>query len=79
MNIKYILEEIIQTHCKMNRSKKLFMKLTIKNLKQVAYLIEIPEESNVSQLKEEIETKHAFDSKSIKLLYPLPKMISGAI
>lgn len=45
------------------------MKLTIKTLKQVSYPLEIHQEATVGQLKLEIETKHNFDSKSMKLLY----------
>lgn len=47
------------------------MKLTIKSLKQIPYEIELQdtEDLNVSELKMEMETKHGFDSKFIKLLY----------
>jgi UV excision repair protein RAD23 len=45
------------------------MKLTIKTLKQVSYPVEIAQEATVGQLKSEIESKHNFDSKSMKLLY----------
>jgi UV excision repair protein RAD23 len=45
------------------------MKLTIKSLKQISYNVEIPQDATVLALKQEIENKHHFDSKSIKLLY----------
>ena len=45
------------------------MKLTIKTLKQVSYTVEIAQEASVADLKQEIEAKHSFDSKSMKLLY----------
>ena len=47
------------------------MKLTIKSLKQIPYEIELEntEDLNVSELKMEMETKHGFDSKFIKLLF----------
>jgi UV excision repair protein RAD23 len=46
------------------------MKLTLKNLKQVEFQIEIPsEKSTVKELKEEIEKKYTFDSNVIKLLH----------
>jgi UV excision repair protein RAD23 len=45
------------------------MKLTIKTLKQVSYTVEIDQEASVASLKQEIEAKHSFDSKSMKLLY----------
>jgi UV excision repair protein RAD23 len=46
------------------------MKLILKNLKQVQYLIEIESEKNtVKDLKNEIEKVHGFDSNLIKLLH----------
>ena len=45
------------------------MKLTIKTLKQIAYTVEIGQEALVNELKEEIEKKHGFDAKTMKLLY----------
>ena len=50
------------------------MKLTIKNLKQVPYEIEVPNDSiTVKDLKIAFEQKHGFDASSLKLLY------SGAV
>ena len=46
------------------------MKLTLKNLKQVQFEIEIPsEKSTIKELKNEIEKKYEFDSNLIKLLH----------
>lgn len=50
------------------------MKLTIKNLKQVPYEIEVPNDTiTVKDLKIAFEQKHGFDASSLKLLY------SGAV
>jgi len=46
------------------------MKIILKNLKQVQYIIEIESEKNtVKDLKNEIEKVHGFDSNAIKLLH----------
>ena len=46
------------------------MKLILKNLKQVKYIVELEsEKSTVKDLKNEIEKLHEFDSSQIKLLY----------
>ena len=46
------------------------MKLILKNLKQVKYIVELEsEKSTVKDLKNEIEKLHGFDSSQIKLLY----------
>lgn len=45
------------------------MKLTIKTLKQISYQVEVGLDATVKGLKEEIESKHGLDSKSIKLLF----------
>ena len=46
------------------------MKIILKNLKQVAYNIEIPSEKfSILNLKKEIEKIHGFDSSQLKLLH----------
>ena len=46
------------------------MKITIKNLKQVAFEVEVPsEKSTVLDLKKAIETSHNFDATQLKLLF----------
>ena len=46
------------------------MKITLKNLKQVQYVVELEsEKSTVKDLKNEIEKLHGFDSNLIKLLH----------
>ena len=46
------------------------MKITIKNLKQVAFQVEVPsEKSTVFDLKKAIETTHNFDATQLKLLF----------
>jgi UV excision repair protein RAD23 len=46
------------------------MKIIVKSLKQISYEIDIMDASmTVETFKKEIENKHSFDSKSIKLLY----------
>ena len=46
------------------------MKITIKNLKQVTFEVELPsEKSTILDLKKAIETSHNFDSAQLKLLF----------
>ena len=46
------------------------MKITIKNLKQVAFEVEVPsEKSTVLDLKKAIEDSHNFDATQLKLLF----------
>jgi len=46
------------------------MKIILKNLKQVKYIVELEsDKSTVKDLKNEIEKLHGFDSSQIKLLY----------
>ena len=46
------------------------MKLILKNLKQVQYIVELESDKNtVKDLKNEIEKLHGFDSSLIKLLH----------
>lgn len=46
------------------------MKITIKNLKQVTFVVEVPSaESTVLDLKKEIEKSQNFDAEQMKLLF----------
>ena len=45
------------------------MKLTIKSIKQIAYEVEVANDSSVKDLKKEIESKHGFDHSTLKLLF----------
>ena len=46
------------------------MKITIKNLKQVTFTVEVPsEKSTILDLKKAIEKEHNFDADQLKLLY----------